>query len=138
MRRYIRHPASIPIEITNSDPVPERVVCRTHNVGECGLAFRSNRAFTPGTSIRMRIPIVQPPFETSARVAWCRDRANGFELGVEFSDADEAFRTRMFEQICHIENYRNEIRARQGRELTPDQAADEWISKFASEFPRTN
>jgi hypothetical protein len=45
---------------------------------------------------------------------------------------------RMCEQVCHIENYRNEVKAAEGRELTPEQAAVEWVSKFAARFPRTN
>ncbi len=42
---------------------------------------------------------------------------------------------RMVEQICHIEQYKNEILKAEGRQLDSKQAALEWIQKFASEFP---
>ena len=48
---------------------------------------------------------------------------------------DELFRLRMIEQICHIEHYRNEMLKQQGRELSIEEAAQEWISRYAGEFP---
>jgi hypothetical protein len=137
MRRYIRHPAKIPIEyaVNRDDPVSG---IHAHNVGECGLAFHTDHKLTPGTRINLRIPLVDPPFETVAKVVWCHLRGDGFETGVEFSRSDQAYSVRMCEQVCHIENYRNEVKAAEGRELTPEEAAAEWVSKFAAKFPRTN
>ncbi len=137
MRRYIRHPASIPIEFTVGEQQPERAL-ETRNIGECGIAFCADRELVPGTIVNLRIPLVDPPFETVARVAWCRARTNGYEAGVEFTQPDQAYGARMCEQVCHIENYRVEMQATEGRELTPEEAAAEWVAKFASKFPRTN
>jgi hypothetical protein len=136
MRRYIRHPASIPIEFTVGERPPERVP-ETRNIGECGIAFCIDRELAAGTFINLRIPLVNPPFETVARVVWCHARANGYETGVEFVEPDQAYSARMCEQVCHIENYRAQVRATEGRELTPEEAAAEWVAKFASRFPRT-
>lgn len=137
MRRYIRHPARIPIEFAaNLDDPPSGV--HAHNIGECGLAFHTDRKFTPGTRINLRIPVVDPPFETVAKVVWCHPRDDGFETGVEFSRSEQAYAARMCEQVCFIENYRNEVKANEGRELTPEQAAAEWVSKYAAQIPRTN
>jgi hypothetical protein len=113
-------------------------VQETRNIGECGIAFCADRELVPGTIINLRIPLVNPPFETVARVVWCHGRANGYEIGVEFAQPAQAYSARMCEQVCHIENYRKEIKATEGRELTPEEAAAEWVSKFASKFPRTN
>jgi hypothetical protein len=74
-------------------------------------------------------------FESVAKVAWCRETEHGYELGVEFLDQDDAFRARMVEQICHIETYREQVQQTEHRELSPEQAAHEWISKFAEAFP---
>jgi len=137
MRRYIRHPASIPIEVAAGAELAEHAF-RTYNVGEFGIAFRADRALAPGTVITLRIFITTPPFETAARVVWCQAGPDGYEVGVEFADPDQAFRARMFEQVCHIEHYRKEVLQMQGRQLTSDQAAAEWISRFASRFPRAN
>lgn len=41
----------------------------------------------------------------------------------------------MVEQVCYIEHYRAEIKLTEGRELGTEEAAKEWISLFASQFP---
>ena len=134
MRQYIRHPADIPIEVSRGRQ-PAQAVRHIRDVSHGGLAFPAAAQIEPGAIVDIRIPCVRPAFETKARVAWCSARANGFELGVEFLDAQDAFRARMVEQICHIENYRKSIYRTEGRELTAEQAALEWIGKYAAQFP---
>jgi hypothetical protein len=41
----------------------------------------------------------------------------------------------MIEQICHIESYRRDVAQQEGRQLTTEEAAVEWISRYASSFP---
>jgi hypothetical protein len=41
----------------------------------------------------------------------------------------------MVEQICCIEHYREEILLNEGRELSCEEAATEWISTYAAQFP---
>jgi hypothetical protein len=43
---------------------------------------------------------------------------------------------RMVEQVCHIEQYKKELFEDEGRALTGEQAAMEWIKRFAEGFPR--
>jgi len=45
------------------------------------------------------------------------------------------FRLRMIEQICQIEHYRKEVKLVEGRDLSAEEAASEWISRYASDFP---
>ena len=45
------------------------------------------------------------------------------------------FRARMVEQVCHIEQYRHEILKNEGRKLSSEAAALEWIQKYAPLFP---
>ena len=85
--------------------------------------------------MRVKIPFVRPPFETEGRVVWCRRSSSDYEVGIQFIEVQAAFKARMVEQICHIEHYKNEVREREGRELSGHQAAMEWISKYASQFP---
>jgi len=105
------------------------------NVSLGGLSFVSDTRFEPGAIVGVRIPIVRPPFETEARVAWCRARERGFDLGVEFLNPDDAFRGRMVEQVCHIQKYKKEVLESEGRQLSAEQAAHEWIGKYAADFP---
>jgi hypothetical protein len=41
----------------------------------------------------------------------------------------------MVQQVCSIENYRREVQQREGRALTTQEAASEWIAKYAGRFP---
>ncbi len=135
MRLFIRHPTDVPIEIQDA---PEHGYVRqaTQDIGFGGLAFISTRAFEPERLIALRIPCLRPAFEVAmARVTWCHRSNSHFAIGVEFLDSAEAFRVRMIEQICHIESYQREVEQREGRQLTAEQAAEEWISRHASSFP---
>ncbi len=134
MRQFIRHPADIPIELTPVDDagvLPPRLV----NVGCGGLALRSRLAYRPARVVIVRVPWVQPPFSATARVVWCRACEDGYELGLAFTDADDAFRARMVEQVCHIEHYRRQQFETEGRMLTAEEAAREWIEGNAARFP---
>ena len=134
MRQYIRHPANIPIEVKARDQETHDTH-NTVNLGAGGLAFRSDREFAQSEVVEIRISFVQPPFDVKARVAWCKPHGNGFELGVEFLNRDDAYMTRMVEQVCHIENYRKATLHAEGRQLSSEEAAREWIGKYAAGFP---
>jgi hypothetical protein len=135
MREFIRHPADVPIQIQYVRDGEFENRC-TQNVSFGGLAFSSATAIEPETFITLRLPYLQPLFEVAAaRVAWCRNEGNQYVIGVQFSDLEEAFRVRMVEQLLHIESYRREIEQREGRELTTEEAARDWISRYASSFP---
>ena len=63
-----------------------------------------------------------------------RDGA-GYEVGVSFLDAEDVFRARMVAQVCYIEDYRRSIARAEGRELSSEEAAGEWIARYAHKFP---
>ena len=105
------------------------------NVSFGGLAFLSRACPAVGEVLRLRIPTVRPVFEANARVAWCRPEAEKYLVGVEFLDSTAAFQSRMVQQVCSIENYRKEVLEREGRTLTPQEAASEWIARYAGRFP---
>jgi hypothetical protein len=134
MRQYIRHPIDMPIEI-RTDPGAALSSFAAQDISVGGLALRSALAVAPGTSVEVRIPFVEPAFEARARVVWCRGRDSGYDLGVTFLDAEDAYLARMVEQICHIEDYRRSVWRREGRQLDPEQAAAEWIARYAAKFP---
>lgn len=137
MRQFIRHPTAIPIEVGNA-PQLARAVPRVVNVSYGGLAFQSEVELALGLIVEVRIPSMFPMFTTLGRVVWCKANDEQYQLGVAFLDQDDAFRTRMVEQICHIENYRNNVSLAEGRQLSMEEAATEWIDKFAAQFPNTS
>lgn len=132
MRRYIRHPSDIPIEFKIAgNPIREPL----KNVSAGGLCFRAHLRIQPGSDIHLVIPIQTPPFEADGIVAWCHSAGRGFEVGVRFHGDGSQFALRMVEQICHIEQYRRHILRHEGRRLNGEQAAEEWIGRYAKRFP---
>jgi predicted ATPase len=132
MRQFIRHPADIPIEIHSTEGNQARDVT---DIGYGGLCFSSRQALHTGEVIRIRIDIIQPALELPARVVWSRKRNDGYEIGVEFTGEQDAYRARMVEQICHIEHFRQEVAQLEGRALSSREAALEWIERYAAGFP---
>lgn len=106
------------------------------DVSEGGLACESLRPFAIGTQVRVTIPLVAPPFEARAQVVWCHRNGAVYDIGLRFAANEDVFAARMVEQICHIEDYRSEVRRREGRELDGESAALEWIAKYGADFPR--
>jgi hypothetical protein len=136
MRKFIRHPVNIPIEVNVTEHITSEIMPKASDLGSGGLSFHYNQYIEPGTLVCIKIPYTKPAFETDAKVVWCRKRSDGTELGVEFLSADDAFKTRMIEQICHIENYKHAVNRNEGRNLTVEEVANEWVNKYAADFPK--
>ena len=135
MREYIRHPSNIPLEVKITDRPGSRDEF-LNNVSMGGLSFRSQDRLDTGVTITIRIPLLGDYVQVNGQVVWCNKLRDAYEVGVAFMDTEEAFRTRMVEQICHIEQYKNEVWEREHRQLTSEQAAAEWIKKYADTFPQ--
>jgi len=132
-RRFIRHPTQIPIEVSCMN----KSICkckRLSNISLGGLAFKSNQNWQLGTLIGIRIPLIDPLFETKGQVVWCQQSPAYFDVGVEVMDKDEVFKVRMVEQVCQIEQYRKSLKKQDGRNLSIEEAATEWISHYAADF----
>jgi hypothetical protein len=132
-RAFIRHTVNVPLEIKVVPDAPSQSN-EGVNISEGGLAFTVDECLPDNSIIELRIATVTPPFEAQARVAWCRKEGSKFLVGVQFLDSNDAFQSRMVQQVCAIEQYRQE-QTRKGRTLDSQQAASEWISKYAGRFP---
>jgi hypothetical protein len=133
-RAYLRHPSEMPIHI-HSEGQLGRSVRRLRDVSLGGLACRSAEPLEVGSEVSVEIPVGKRPFRARGAVVWCRHAHSCYELGIQFIAHEDAFAARMVEQLCYIERYRREILDKEGRELSPTEAAQEWISKFAASFP---
>lgn len=131
-RQYIRHPTTIPILFNVGDKIE---TIRAKDVGDGGLCFISHHRVHVGRHIHITIPICTPRFEAHGIVRWCKQTGSSFLIGVAFQQESVFFAIRMVEQVCHIENYRKTILAETGVKLSSDQAARQWISHYANEFP---
>ena len=136
MREFIRHPTDTPIKYRIQDSTTIGIN-NLRNISVGGLCFRSSVPLVEGIQLILSIPIIKPAFKAKGVVAWCNKTEDGFDVGVIFFDSDTEYRARMVEQICQIEHYRKDIQHREGRIISAEKAAEEWIEKYASEFPRS-
>lgn len=134
-RQYIRHPSGLPISYSVGTRPGQRVT-ELKDVSRGGLCFSTEHHLPEGAAIVVEIPVKEPPFRAEGLVAWSSARENNaYEVGIRFIHAEERHTLRMVEQICYIEHYRRQVRETEGRELTPEAAAREWIFKYAHRFP---
>lgn len=108
---------------------------KLNNVSLGGLAFISPQPLTVDSDVKVCFPLLDEHHQLTGRVMWSKPVSQGFEIGLQFDDLDELYRLRMIEQICHIEHYRSEVQRQQGRTLSSEEAAKEWIVRYAGEFP---
>jgi hypothetical protein len=134
LREYIRHPTDIPISYDLEKVVSDRKEY-LRNISEGGLCFRSDISIEPGSVINIRIPLKDPAFAIEGIVVWCKKSNERHDVGVQFADASTKFRARMIEQVCHIEHYKADVFEKEGRVLSGEEAAAEWIGKHAETFP---
>ncbi len=156
MSAFIRHPSDIPIELLrhqgstasdraecldaclapgNTSPDEAHAIGTGSGVSQGGLCCRVSESFAAGERVSVRIALVRPVFEIAGEVVWCRQRSSSWEVAVRFLNAQDAYAARMIEQICHIESYKADMLRREGRALSAEEAAQEWIANYAEHFP---
>ncbi len=135
MRSYIRHPSDIPLEY-KLESLGDSATLNLNNVSYGGVSFNSDEPIKTGSVIELKILFVQPEFVSKCQVTWCQLEGEYYVIGAMFLEQNDLYMARMVEQICHIEHYKNEILRREGRSMSGEQAAAEWISKFACNFPK--
>ena len=140
MRQYIRHPADIPINIfispnTHQQEAAQAMPGEIVDISQGGISCEVSDVIEVGSQVNIEINSVSPKYYGKGKIVWCKPQPNGYEVGVSFIDQEEAFRSRMVQQICQIEMYKNMIFEKEGRLLGGNEAAQEWIQKYASEFP---
>ncbi|OZG70575.1 hypothetical protein BTA51_25610 [Hahella sp. CCB-MM4] len=142
MRQFIRHPTDIPIAIEKSQddaatPTEEQAT-RLQNISSGGMCCTTSRPYPVREKVKVVIKAVVPPFEMIAEVMWCHYTSLGYEVGLSFLSLEDAYAARMVEQICHIEHYKREVYINEKRMLSGEEAAREWIEKYATEFPESD
>ena len=131
-RKFFRHPVDIPIQVIPQEQNGSKDVPMS-DIGAGGISFRTNIFFEKGTRLKVHIPHLYPPFEAIGVVCRHRSIDNQLEIGLMFLDEDTAFRMRMVEQVCQIEKYQEQLQV-EGRSVSFQDAAYEWIEKYAADF----
>jgi hypothetical protein len=139
IRRHIRHVTGIPIEVSLEYQLCYRAEDDTiTNVSLGGLCFIADDRLDINESIQVRFPVLDAETLIDGKVVWCNKTAKGYEVGLEFNDPDEVERLKMIDQIRQIENFRNDTEQQDGRKLSSEQAAREWISRYVGNFSALN
>lgn len=135
MRRFARHPTDIPILVQAAVVQPNgHGASQMTTVSQGGLSCEVDCEFAIGSQVNVHIPSVTPPYQGVGVVVWCLPSGDHFEIGLRFTDREEAYKSRMVQQVCQIEHYKNLVFEQEGRVIDGNQAASEWIQKHAATF----
>lgn len=139
IRRYVRQVTGIPVEVS----LDYRPDYRTDedtitNISLGGLCFVASDRLDVDESIQVRVPLLNQESSIAGRVVWCEKSERGYEVGLEFDNPDEVERLKMIDQICQIEQFRQQVEQQDGRDLSSEEAAREWIRRYAGEFSALN
>lgn len=104
-RKYVRHPASVPIEVWEFSQTDHNIQ-QLNNVGLGGLAFESEVAWEIDSLIAIRV-LMEPLIVLRGKVVWCHNKGDHlFEVGVQFWELQDE----VVEEVCQIEIYQKLIR----------------------------
>ena len=125
-------PCSFELELTPVFPAePPSAFTTADNQS---FSYVSHQSFHSGQQLRLRIPSIKPDISVLTQVRHCSSADNGFLLRLSCIDQDQAYHLRMLLQLGHIHHYHQHLQD-QGTSLSLNEAAGEWISRFAENFP---
>jgi hypothetical protein len=130
-QRVIRHPDEIPLDLQ----VVEQPQVPDNSIMPLDLVCKSPAMLASGLQVSIRADGLLNAPSITGQILWCHACHDHYELHIRFSSDEHAQRMRMFEQVCHIHHYRQSVQEHQGRTLSDDEAALEWIAKYAALFP---
>lgn len=88
-----------------------------------------------GASLYLSIPVEDEIFNIHGKVAYCTKSPRGlYRTGVVFKDKSDAFRAKLAEEMLKIKDYQKKRSQQLGREVSEEEAALEWIKKYAKSF----
>jgi len=131
---FIKHPERFPIEIKRLR-FWERSKIEYSNETNVGFSFFSEFYQKPGDLIEVSIPANGEINYFIGKVVLIIASNEGYEIGMMLLNIEDVPRLRIVEQICHIQLYLNDKRFKDGPFLNKEKLTEEWISRFASNFP---
>ena len=130
--KFVAHPNDIPLHIEETNYICPQESLKVDGFG--GISYLSEKPYTKGQSIQLKLIEIDPDFCVIGRIHQCKEEDNAFRIFIEFPTREDCYCVRMVEQLSHIEHYRRQAKL-QGRRLSFNEAAAEWIQKFAASFP---
>ena len=138
-RRFIRHLLVNPLRFKIEEEVADDYE-QTHTIdmSEGGLMFMSKKDVASGSIIKLQMPLYEKIFRIRAQVVHSqKDSSSGlFRIGVAFTTYTDAFKVKLIEQIYLIEEYRVLRSLQTGKEMTIQEASEEWIKRYSERFQK--
>lgn len=137
-RHFIRHPICHPLEFEHA---PKKIKERTKtlNISEGGLLFLSRHPLKKDDLIILKMPLQNKIFRVKAKVMHITKDSEShslFNIGVSFYRYSDAFKVKLVEQLYLIDEYRVLRSLQLGREVTMQEASEEWIRRYSKRFAR--
>tara|TARA_B110000037_G_C16797953_1_gene374248 strand:+ start:28 stop:543 length:516 start_codon:yes stop_codon:yes gene_type:complete len=132
---FIKHPDRFPLQIRRLH-FWERTRIKVSETSNIGLTFSSDEYQKPGGIIEITIPMRIETHRFLGKTVMVKETDNNYEIGIWLLNAEDSQKLRIVEQICHIELYLNDKRYKEGPFLSREKLTEEWISLYASSFPK--
>ncbi len=124
-RRVFRYRAKeAPLQYALADIVAHQEEY-VQNINPAGLCFKAKRHLKKGATIFVEMPL--PTIKKESKVLWCRKSNGHYNVGIQFMHKDGETPHPLIDQGCDIEDYKSNVLEKDGRVLTGEEAALEWL-----------
>ncbi|MBN1687575.1 MAG: PilZ domain-containing protein [Candidatus Omnitrophica bacterium] len=134
-RKFYRHPLCMPIQY--QDLISKNLERSSSvDLSEGGMCVLGNRFIAKGTRVQVKVPVGDQIFQIVGQIAYCNrvSSLDRYRIGVEFLDQTSVFRTKLAVQVHEIQQYRKRVSSEIGRDVSEEEAARQWIEKYAQHF----
>jgi len=133
MRMFKRYKSNLSIDVRIDDvAVHEKDYLNDISLG--GLSFKSKVPIQKNKIVEITIPLTYPVFQALGRVLWSRKEEDHYIVGVRFVIPKNELTVEAVGEICDIDEYKNEVYRKEGRILSSEDAAVEWLNAYIKEF----
>ena len=136
-RSFFRHPINVPIQL-RMESRSDNYVSESKDISLGGLCFIWPSKLTRGSLLTISIPVKEKVFDVRGRVAYSTPykKSAQYRTGASLVDAPHAFKARLAEEVLHIIEYQKTLSRQLGYDLTEEEAAKQWVTKYAEKFPK--
>ena len=133
-RQYTRHRISVPLTVRAASEGAE-LRSTVGDLSEGGLCFACSTPFETGASIEVSLPIADVRFTLIGTVTRSTPTDDGgYCVAIAFLHPEVSFRMKLAEQLLRIQELRKELARERGEDVTPEEAARQWVERYAAEF----
>ena len=109
---------------------------KTKNISDSGLLFLATEYFKVGTLLELSLPVKEKVLTIEGCVVHAsQDSESGlFRTGIHFPKIDSVFKVKLAEQVYQIDQFRKSLSRQEGRLVSEEEAAHQWIEEHSSDF----